>query len=308
MIKIGHISDIHWLDTTGAHVSDFLNKRISGGINLIAGRAHIHSKDTAKKALETLKSLECSHLIVTGDLTNLALPAEFLSVKTELNRFFDDSQMTIVPGNHDFYTRESAKHKRFESMIYTQKPGNLDTGIDSTWPFVRIIKNIAIIGLNSAQPRPWFVAAGKLGTKQLDDLQKILQHPDVVSKIKIVALHHHLTQVVTSPGESLRNLKERAEFLRICQQAHVELIVHGHNHDFTLCRAQNLIVSETGSCSVCSFKRDNRAGKFNLYHFNEEHLVKIETYRFENEQFSLWKTWDPKDLPEFPTPSPLVSK
>ena len=149
-MKIGHISDIHWLDTTNTHLSDFLNKRISGGINLLAGRAKKHTKEATECALKTLKDLGCEHLIVTGDLSNLALPAEFQSVKHVLNQYFPDNNMTIVPGNHDFYTRESEIARRFEMFFYSSKPGNLDLGLQETWPFVRIYKDVAIIGLNSA--------------------------------------------------------------------------------------------------------------------------------------------------------------
>ena len=100
-MKIGHISDIHWLDTTGARPADFLNKRLSGAFNLLVGRAKKHSKETAKLALETLKDKAVDHLIVAGDLSNLALPGEFSGVKKVLNTYFEDAQMTIVPGNHD---------------------------------------------------------------------------------------------------------------------------------------------------------------------------------------------------------------
>ena len=295
-MKIGHISDIHWLDTTNAHFSDFLNKRISGGINLLAGRAKKHSKETTECALQKLKDLGCEHLVVTGDLSNLALPAEFQSVKHVLNQYFPDNSMTVVPGNHDFYTRESQIARRFEMYFYPSKPGNLDLGLKETWPFVKIYKNVAFIGLNSAQPRPWFVAAGRLGQTQLDNLTKALEHPEVASRFKVVVLHHHLFQVLKTPGETLRHLDDRKPFLDICLNAHVNLIVHGHNHDFTLKRVEDLIISEAGSCSVCSFKRDNRAGKFNLYTVENGILTQIETWRYKDGAYAFWKKFTPDDL------------
>ena len=287
---IGHISDIHWLDTTGAHFQDFLNKRISGGINLLFGRAKKHTKEATRCALETLKREGCDHLVVTGDISNLALPAEFASVKAEMDKFFDDDHKTIVPGNHDYYTHESLKARRFEQMIYTSSPGNLDVGIEATWPFVRTIQNVAIIGLNSALPRPWFVAGGILGQKQLDDLEKVLNHPEVASRFKIIALHHNLFQVVTTPGECLRNLRERKELLDIAQKYGVQLMIHGHDHDYFYKKIDNLVITEAGSCSVCKFKSDNRAGKFNRYFIEDDRLEKTETWRYVNGGYELWKT------------------
>ena len=294
-MKIGHISDIHWLDTQDAKFSDFLNKRISGGLNLLAGRARIHSTQTAQAAIEKLKDLGCTHLIVSGDLTNLALPAEFNSVRIALNRYFADDKMTIVPGNHDYYTRESETARRFESYMYRTDPGNLDFGCKETWPFVRIVKDVAFIGLNSAQPRPWFVAAGRLGSQQLRMLEKALAHPEVASRTKIVVLHHHLFQILHTPGESLRKLEDASEFINICLAGNVYLIVHGHNHDYSIKRINNIIIAEAGSCSVCKFKAPNRAGKFNLYTIAERQ-IRIDTWRFENNKFNLWKTWKPDDI------------
>lgn len=297
-MKIGHISDIHWLDTTGAQFSDFLNKRISGGINLLAGRARIHTKAATVSALQTLKKLGCERLIISGDLTNLALPAEFQAVKHTLNQVFADEEMIIVPGNHDFYTGESAQAKRFEQFIYPSPPGNLPLEFDwdRQWPFVKIFRDVAFIGLNSAQPRPWFVAAGRLGKQQLEDLRSVLELPEVASRFKIVVLHHHLFRVLKTPGETLRHLDDRKELLKICLDARVNLITHGHNHDYTLKRVEDLVIAEAGSCSVSTFKKENRAGKFNLYTVEENQLKQIETWHYVDENYVLWKSWNPDDI------------
>ncbi|MBR4985185.1 MAG: metallophosphoesterase [Proteobacteria bacterium] len=290
-MKIGHISDIHWLDTTGARPGDFFNKRLSGAFNLLAGRAKKHSKETARMALEMLRDLKIDHLIVTGDLSNLALPGEFSAVRHVLDSYFEDAQMSIVPGNHDFYTGESLKARRFEKMIYTHRPGNVDLGTEDVWPFVNVFGDVAVIGLNSAQPRPWFVAAGRLGVSQLEALEKALNHPEVAGRFKIVALHHHLFQVVMTPGESLRQLEDRAELLDICRRNNVGLIVHGHNHDYTFRYVEPVLVCEAGSCSVCRFKRDVRAGKFNIYTVEERKLCGVETYRYADGAFALWQSY-----------------
>ena len=290
-MKVGHISDIHWLDTTGARATDFLNKRLSGAFNLLAGRSKIHSKDTARLALETLKEKGVDHLIVAGDLSNLALPGEFSAVRDVLRKYFDDSQMTIVPGNHDYYTRESLKAQRFEKMIYASRPGDIDLGDASVWPFVDIRGDVALIGLNSAQPRPWFVAAGRLGEAQLDALEKALSHPEVSSRFKIVALHHHLFQVVMTPGESLRCLEDRAQLLDICKKGGVALIGHGHNHAYTFRYEAPVLICEAGSCSVCKFGREVRAGKFNIYTIEDRKLCGVETYLYREGSFSLWRSY-----------------
>lgn len=306
-MKIGHISDLHWLDLSGVRAVDFLNKRLSGGFNLIAGRAKKHTKDAVIAALETLKAAYVDHLLVTGDLTNLALTAEFRSVMATLDRYFDAAHRTIVPGNHDFYTRESARCQRFVEYVYkpyrdAATPRIYADSIDAEkrekpideWPFAEIHGDVCIIALNSAEPKPWFVAGGTLGNAQLERLDHLLARPELESRFKIVMLHHHIVRVVTSPGESLRRLKERKQLINTCQKHKVDLIVHGHNHDFSQFKLGETLVSEAGSCSVAHFKRNNRAGKINIYTVENASLQSIETYRYENNRYALWQCVSPE--------------
>lgn len=295
-MKIGHISDLHWLDLSGARPSDFLNKRLSGGFNLIAGRAKKHAPGAVIDALRALRDQNADHLIVTGDLTNLALPGEFQSVMETIDRYFSADCRTIVPGNHDFYTRESAKAKRFEQFFCGKNQKDCIFCDNSLWPFAQIRGDVCFIALNSAQPRPWFVAAGRLGQAQCDDLDALLSRPEIASRYKIVLLHHHIVRVLRSPGESLRCLQDRRNLLDICLKHGVNLIAHGHNHDFSQFKIGNMLISEAGSCSVSQFKRDNRAGKFNIYNVEDGKLTDIETWRFENGTYALWRHSSPDDF------------
>ncbi len=303
-MKIAHISDLHYLDLTGVKFTDFLNKRWTGGFNLLMGRAHTHQKSVVAAALDHIKSLSCDHLVLTGDLTNLAFESEFNAVRELLLKHFDERAMTIVPGNHDFYTRESAKARRFENLIYCNYPGDEAFRGETNWPFVQVRGDAALIGLCSAQPRPWFVAAGRLGDKQLSRLETILKSPELEGKCKILALHHHLYQVVTSPGETLRHLDDRKQLLELCHKYHVDMIVHGHNHDFTQYNSDGTVISEAGSCSVATAHpgKDHRRGKFNVYNIENAKLTSIETYRYapDAQKFEHWKTVLLKDIPNAP--------
>ncbi|MCL2326505.1 MAG: metallophosphoesterase [Proteobacteria bacterium] len=296
-MRIGHISDLHWLDLSGASPSDFLNKRLSGGFNLLAGRARKYTHKVVREALETLKSLGCDHLVVTGDLTNLALPSEFRSVKEELSRYFSKDNMTIVPGNHDVYTHESAAARRFEAYFCTPSQGNLDIGTATAWPFVQLKDDIAFIGLNSARPKPWFVASGVLGSRQLRDLRNALKHPEVASRFKIIAIHHHPIRTIHAPGESIRDLKDRQQLLDICEEFNVDMCLHGHNHTFSIRRHAGTLVLDPGSAAIEKSATKTGYGKFNLYHIQNAALQSIDTYLFSHDRFSLWKTTLPSDLP-----------
>ncbi len=302
-MKIGHISDLHWLDLSGARIRDFFNKRLTGGFNLVAGRAKKHTKQAVIDALDAMRASGVDHLVVTGDLTNLALPSEFKAVMDTIDGYFDAAHRTIVPGNHDFYTRESARCDRFCHYVYgddRSAQGDCILCGNSPWPFAQIRDDVCFIALNSAQPRPWFVAAGRLGTHQCDDLATLLARREITSCYKIALLHHHIVRVVKAPGESLRCLDDRKQFLDICQNGGVDLVLHGHNHDFSQFKVGNTLISEAGSCSVSHFKRDNRAGKFNIYTIEDKRLVDVATWRYEDGHYKPWRHVTPSDFKSLP--------
>lgn len=288
-MRIGHISDLHLYDMTGARVRDFLNKRMTGGLNLLLGRRGLHQASLSERALQILKT-ECDHLVVAGDLTNLSLPSEFVAADALLRRYFDEDDMTIVPGNHDFYTKESALARRFEKSIYSKNQSDLAGFVeDSPWPFVKIRNDVAFIGLNSAQPRPFFVAAGMLGREQRNALIKLLKKPELQQKFIVIALHHHLFRAINAPGEALRNLRDRAAFLRILKKYSPHLVLHGHNHVCHMKVWGNTLISEAGSLSEDGGKRSSRRGKFKIYEVNDNKIQKIETWRYNDTDFVLFK-------------------
>src|SRR5690554_6518437 len=74
---LAHLSDIHVLDLAGVRFYRFFNKRVTGGLNLLLKRSKAHKPALLEEALDRIEGLGCDHVLVTGDLTNLALPSEF---------------------------------------------------------------------------------------------------------------------------------------------------------------------------------------------------------------------------------------
>ena len=125
------------------------------------------------------------HVIITGDITNLALEPEF-ELAREVIR--DDlgltaSHVSMVPGNHDVYTGGSQRRQRFATYFADYIASDLpELSVDvpaGRFPFVKLRGPVAIIGLSSAVTRLPFVAAGRLGRAQLEALERILAHDQV---------------------------------------------------------------------------------------------------------------------------------
>ncbi len=300
---LAHISDLHVLDLTGVRPWRFLNKRLTGGLNLLLGRHRMHRVEVIEAALETINELGCDHVAVTGDITNLALEPEFARARAILEAFVPTAKLSVVPGNHDRYTLGAAVTKRFEAYFHEMMRTDLpQLPSNDGWPYVKLVGDIALIGLSSAVAQPWLVSGGRVGSQQLEALEAVLRHADVRARYTVVLMHHHLFRPDNKKHEFPRGLFDRAAVIDTLTGGGVDLLLHGHNHFYGVTQVPrtnngggSMIVAEAGSTSVVAPNKgdDRRAGKFNVYQIEDGRLRAINTYLYkEGKGFGHWKRWD----------------
>ena len=174
--------------------------------------------------------------MVTGDLTNLALETEFEAVRCifEEDLRLSPHDVSIVPGNHDLYTRGALTRRRFTTYFADYMTSDLpELAIEvgpGRFPFVRLRGPVAIIGLSSAVPRMPLVASGKLGKAQLDALAVVLRHPEVVRRTPVVLMHHPAHNPLSKVRTMLRGLEDAAVFFSTLDDVPQGLLLHGHLH------------------------------------------------------------------------------
>ena len=298
--KLGHISDIHVFALGNKDPRRFLNKRILGGANLALKRAKTQNAQVVMAALRKLEELEIDHLSVTGDLTNLALEEEFEAAERIISTFRDATKrVSVIPGNHDYYTHKAAKQGLFERQFSEYMVGDLaiyQSG--GAYPYCKLLgEHIALIGLNSGKPMPWFVAAGKIDERELRSLSQLLDDPALSKRAKVVMVHHPLLHYPHARVQRVRHLINGEELLRLLRSKDVELAIHGHNHHFEIHAVPHLRgdgtlhICEAGSTCVSSSSDPYFAGKFNVYHFEGAHLARIDTYIYKQDldEFVLWR-------------------
>lgn len=246
-MRIAHFTDLHLLDLTDAVPNRLFNKRFTGYVNLRLKRGHTHKPEPVKLGARALKDLKIDHVVITGDVSNLALENEFDRVKDLLEQDIglDPACVSMVPGNHDLYTRGSSKKKRFLSWFgsYTSSDLQLD---DEVFPFVRLRGPVAIIGLSTAVPRPPLMASGALGKGQLARLRELLAHPEVRKRTPVVLQHHppyNPKGMIKTALEGLWDAKAEIEALEDTPSA---LVLHGHWHK----RLRHVIRTRAGSIDV----------------------------------------------------------
>src|SRR5262249_2899406 len=110
--------------------------------------------------VDYVRSIDADHLLITGDLTTTALPAEFRAARAALaGLLHEPDRVTIVPGNHDRYTLRAHRSRRFEEYLGAYSPGQ-------PYPWLRMsVSEPGILGL--APTRAGVSARGKLPGSQL---------------------------------------------------------------------------------------------------------------------------------------------
>jgi 3',5'-cyclic AMP phosphodiesterase CpdA len=226
-MRIAHCSDLHLLSLAGARALDFANKRWIGGLNLLANRGRHHHPEIFEAMVADFNRSALDHILVTGDVTNLALEEEFRFAR----RLFDTielgpDQVTVLPGNHDAYVARGAEYFAAHFGDYNRPDPGWDAG--ERWPVVRVRGALAVIALSTSLATPWFTAYGRLGEEQLARLSAALADPRLDGRFRLVAIHH------PPAGERarsvVRGLRDRAGFASAIARAGAELVLHGHEH------------------------------------------------------------------------------
>ena len=230
-VTLAHISDVHLGPITGFHPRYWNLKRGLGFLNWHRGRRFVHQKVVADAIAGDAVAQGADHIAVTGDLANIGLPQEYEAALSWLRALGDPEHVTVVPGNHDIYTARlhGASCLTHWAPYMTSNVGGaaFATDGDKGFPFVRRVGGLALVGLNSAVPMPPFVAAGRLGPRQLAALEQTLDQLGKSGLIRVVLIHHP-----PLPGQAprLRGLEDAADLERVIDAHGAELVLHGHNH------------------------------------------------------------------------------
>jgi len=65
-----------------------------------------------------IKLLGVDHLVITGDITNIAMEEEFQKAASLIREISGKIPTSIIPGNHDIYTFGCPKRKLFQKVEF----------------------------------------------------------------------------------------------------------------------------------------------------------------------------------------------
>ena len=262
-LRIAHVSDVHVLSRLGAEFRGMLfNKRITGWANLVLRRGRVHRREYLRAVLEEAAA-RSDHVVVTGDITNMAHESEYREARRLLDDVARRVEVTVVPGNHDIYLpatgRERRFHRHFAPFVTGERPGLSVTLPAGDFPLVKLRGPAAIIGLSSAVPRPPFVACGVLGREQLAALERLLALSEVASRTPVLLVHHPPVDAPSRGAEGRRascsrvarlrdGLLDADRLRRVVGHLPRGLLLFGHVH----ARSRVALRTSTGTLDVVS--------------------------------------------------------
>jgi len=254
-----------------------LNKRLTGYLNLRFHRKSVHKPFAVNAAARALSALEIDHIVITGDVSNLALEAEFELVRRFLEEdlHLPPERVSLVPGNHDAYTAGAHRSRRFvrtfERFLRSDLPGLSLPG--EAFPYVHLRGPLAIIGLSTALPRPPLVASGALGRPQLSALERILAHPQVKERTPVILQHHPIHNPRDLAKRTLEGLSDADEESRVLGRLRRGLLLHGHLHR----RVHRKLTTDRGHVDAIG------ATSASLLHDSDERMAGFNVYEVKND-------------------------
>ncbi len=221
MMRLALIGDIHayrrflppWL---------LLGKRLLGTTTLWTWRQFLFDQRLLGPVLNRAASLKPDLLLLSGDVSNTALPAEFMEVRHTLDALLGTTPALTVPGNHDRYTRRAQRRRTLEKLLGRYVPGRFPH-------FQRLRGRWHLLALDAA--RPYLTSAsGRLGNDQMEAARQ--QVAALTRRDGLIVLCHY--PLFYPPGthhrprHSLLDKKRLITLLRGCPAR--TLYLHGHVH------------------------------------------------------------------------------
>jgi 3',5'-cyclic AMP phosphodiesterase CpdA len=290
-VRIAHLSDLHLLSLEGAVPFRLFNKRITGYLNLRFHRKSVHKPFAARAVAREIRRLGVDHVVITGDVSNLALEGEFELVRRYLaeDLGLPPERVSMVPGNHDAYTAGAHRSQRFATTFAAYLRSDLAdlTPPGEVFPFVHLRGPAAIIGISTAVPRPPLVASGVIGVPQLRALERILAHPEVASRTAVILQHHPIHNPSSAAKAMLEGLSDAPAEASLLARVRRGLLLHGHLHR----RIHRKLGTDRGHVDAVGatsasllHASDERMAGFNVYELDDDGAVRsLESLKMKEE-------------------------
>jgi 3',5'-cyclic AMP phosphodiesterase CpdA len=230
-LTIAQLTDVHLGPIRGFTPRYWNLKRLTGYINWQRKRRTAYLRDVLDRLVADLRRQAPDHIVVTGDLANIGLPQELIQGLDWLQSLGKPDLVSVIPGNHDIYghLRHDSGTSRWAAYMSSNANGaaRIDNSGGELFPYVRLLGQVALVGVNSAIVTPPLIAWGEVGTAQRERLGRVLDKLGQAQLFRLVLIHHPPLPGQAKPA---RGLRDAAQLENVLTQHGAELVIHGHNH------------------------------------------------------------------------------
>jgi 3',5'-cyclic AMP phosphodiesterase CpdA len=261
---IAHLSDLHLHARGLIRPLDLASRRLFGAANLYLARQGIHSVRAVVAAVKAVREAGADHAVVTGDLGNLGLESEFALAADVLEPLGGYDRLTIVPGNHDYYTGGAVRAQRFEHafgrLLWPDGRGE--------YPAIKDLGGVRLVAMRTAILPPPLCSFGEAGADQTALARAAVAEGAAQGRFTVVLLHHNLNRRGWV-NETTGRLLDRERLVATLAAAGADLVLQGHDHrprDFGVPRPRGgeMRVIGCGSTSLDA-PATGLLGRFNVY-------------------------------------------
>lgn len=229
MFTFAHISDIHLGPLPRLTLRELASKRITGFVNWHRNRRKHLLVNTLDLLLSDMRQRQPDHLMITGDLVNLATSIEIRLAGEWLESVGDPRETTLVPGNHDAYV--PGAHDRSVRQWYPFIAGDESPDDwpdeEHVFPTYRRRGPVAIIGCSTSNATPPFSAGGYFSARQARETANLLRHAGEEGLFRVVMIHHPPIRGAAPSHKRMIGIRRFAAALSL---GGAELVLHGHTH------------------------------------------------------------------------------
>jgi predicted MPP superfamily phosphohydrolase len=253
-LTLVHLSDLHFTSNRdllreSINKRQLPGKRLLGGLNYQLRRKNHFSQSSRMELFKRLSELDWDVLIITGDLTTLALDEEFAEARQFLEPLFSKGKVLITPGNHDRYVKNDLILDPFGKYFSDCWPFSQEKTDPSLTRFYEVNDQIVIVEFDMAIHRPWFSSRGIL-RPDLEKLKKQLANLDK-NRMKIAIGHY---PAFIPPGEHegyFHSFPGKNRMKQFLLDQDFRLYLHGHIHKswhFEPVKERKLTSINSGGC------------------------------------------------------------
>lgn len=157
--------------------------------------------------VDEVNELNPDVIVITGDLTNEGLMAEYKKCKLLLEKFKTKKIITIS-GNHDYRNTGYLLFKKYFPFETVNELGD----------------DVVLVTVGTARPDR---NEGEVGHRQNLWLERTMKK--YKDKVKIVAMHHHLIAIPDTGSDQL-TVVDAGDVLRTVLDSKVDVVLCGHKH------------------------------------------------------------------------------